>query len=52
MKTGLGKGLSALIGEIDEPILNEDTKREDGVLMVDIASIDTDKNQPRKQFDE
>ena len=52
MKTGLGKCLSALIGEIDEPILNEDTKREDGVLMVDIASIDTDKNQPRKQFDE
>ena len=48
-KTALGKGLGALMGEINE--INE-TPKNQGVLEVDISLIDRDENQPRKHFDE
>lgn len=45
MKKGLGKGLDALLGEFDESVHS-------GIQEVDIYSIDTNPDQPRKSFDE
>ncbi len=45
MKRGLGKGLGALMADAQP-------QTETGVLEVDIFSIDNDKNQPRKTFNE
>lgn len=45
MKKGLGKGLDALLGEYDEAVHS-------GIQEVDIYSIDTNAEQPRKTFDE
>lgn len=45
MKKGLGKGLDALLGEMDENVHS-------GIQEVDIYSIDTNADQPRKSFDE
>lgn len=46
VKRGLGKGLSALLADAGE---NTDNK---SVIEIDINLIDTNKNQPRKIFDE
>ncbi len=45
MKKGLGKGLDALLGEYNEAVHS-------GVQELDIYSIDTNAEQPRKTFDE
>lgn len=48
-KSALGKGLGALIPEVDEAKLNIDRN---GILEVDINYIAPNENQPRKNFDE
>lgn len=58
MRTGLGKGLEALLGDISMPDIDEKTKavgegkRETDVQELPINSIDPNRDQPRKQFDE
>lgn len=58
MRTGLGKGLEALLGDISMPSLEEkkaaanEGKRETDVMEVSINSIDPNRDQPRKQFDD
>ncbi len=47
----LGRGLDALLGEIDEAYENEGTKR-DTVLELSIKDIRPNPFQPRKSFDE
>jgi ParB family chromosome partitioning protein len=47
----LGRGLDALLGEIDEAYENEGTKR-DSVLELSIKDIRPNPFQPRKTFDE
>ncbi len=44
-KTGLGKGLGALIG-------NAQIEQESGVIEIDILKIEPGKNQPRTHFDQ
>lgn len=63
-KSGLGKGLGALLAiydqenEIEEtvkdkPVVqNNATQKNDGVLEIDLSQIDPNPNQPRKNFDE
>jgi ParB family chromosome partitioning protein len=48
-KKGLGKGLSALIKEVEEETLSVDNKN---IVEIDINSIEPNKAQPRKHFDE
>jgi ParB family chromosome partitioning protein len=48
-KSALGKGLGALIPEVDEKKLDID---KNGILEVDINYIAPNENQPRKNFDE
>lgn len=48
-KSALGKGLGALIPEVDEAKINIDRS---GILEVDINYIAPNENQPRKNFDE
>lgn len=48
-KSALGKGLGALIPEVDEEKLEIDKS---GILEVDINYIAPNENQPRKNFDE
>jgi ParB family chromosome partitioning protein len=48
-KNALGKGLMALIPEVDEKKIEIDNK---GILEVDINYIAPNENQPRKNFDE
>jgi ParB family chromosome partitioning protein len=55
--TGLGRGLSALLGEIDAPApVRTDTApgtpAPDGIRMVEIARLDPMPNQPRRNFDD
>lgn len=52
--TGLGRGLSALLGEIErEPAVSVDGGRTpDGVRMVDVGRLRPLPNQPRKTFDD
>ena len=47
----LGRGLDALLGEMDEAYENEGTKR-DSVLEISIKDIRPNPFQPRKTFDE
>jgi len=47
-KKGLGRGLDALL----DPYVAPETEQKAGVLEVDIHSIDTNREQPRKNFDE
>ena len=49
-KKGLGRGLDALLDPYS--ITVEEAAPGGGVLTVDIHSIDTNREQPRKQFDE
>lgn len=44
-KKGLGKGLDALLGDYAQT-------PQDGVQQIDVYSIDTNSDQPRKEFDE
>ena len=48
MKKGLGRGLDALL----DPYLEDEKGTQRGVIEVDIRRIDTNKQQPRKSFDE
>jgi ParB family chromosome partitioning protein len=48
-KSALGKGLMALIPEVDEKKIEIDNK---GIVEVDINYIAPNENQPRKNFDE
>lgn len=48
-KKGLGKGLSALIKEVEEDSLSIDPKN---IVEMDINTIEPNKSQPRKHFDE
>ena len=48
-KSALGRGLGALIPEVDEKKLDID---KNGILEVDINYIAPNENQPRKNFDE
>jgi ParB family transcriptional regulator, chromosome partitioning protein len=50
-KKGLGRGLSALLGEAPRPA-EEVTARRDSVREVEIARIRPNPAQPRQQFDE
>ncbi|WP_118858092.1 ParB/RepB/Spo0J family partition protein [Sphingomonas mesophila] len=49
-KHGLGRGLSALLGEPNDRAATE--QRRDGVRMVATASVRPNPDQPRKAFDE
>ena len=49
--TGLGRGLSALIGEAP-PVPRSDSVAPGGVRMVDVARIRPNPSQPRQVFDE
>tara|TARA_B100000212_G_C27362809_1_gene528996 strand:+ start:242 stop:1072 length:831 start_codon:yes stop_codon:yes gene_type:complete len=45
----LGKGLSSLLG--NKAVLNSETKKDNGLLLIPIEKIFRDENQPRKEFD-
>jgi ParB family chromosome partitioning protein len=49
---GLGKGLSALLGEAPAPASASEASAKGGVREVEIARIRPNPNQPRSQFDE
>ncbi|AOY75404.1 ParB/RepB/Spo0J family partition protein [Clostridium formicaceticum] len=49
-RKGLGKGLQALIPQINTTNIVEEALQEDRVQIVDINSIYPNENQPRKQF--
>jgi ParB family transcriptional regulator, chromosome partitioning protein len=53
VKRGLGRGLSALLGEAatEQPIAREAT-RSSGVQMLPVASISPNPDQPRRHFDD
>ena len=51
-KHGLGRGLSALLGEAPRPTSAETESRADGVQSIDIARIRANPLQPRKSFDD
>ena len=52
-KRGLGRGLSALLGEVqrEQPVA-PDAHRPAGVTMLSIASISPNPDQPRRHFDD
>jgi ParB family chromosome partitioning protein len=50
-KRGLGKGLSALIPEESQISLFEEDSNKSPVVEIDISSIETNKEQPRKTFE-
>lgn len=51
-KSGLGKGLDALLSEPVEDIIKEtETADKNGIQMISISDIEPNKNQPRKDFD-
>ncbi|WP_294394096.1 ParB/RepB/Spo0J family partition protein [uncultured Sphingomonas sp.] len=53
VKRGLGRGLSALLGEVQiEQPMARDAARLSGVQMISVASIAPNPNQPRRHFDE
>ena len=47
-RKGLGRGLDALL----DPYMEENTEKKPGVQEVDVRLIDTNAQQPRKQFEE
>ncbi|MCA1654755.1 MAG: ParB/RepB/Spo0J family partition protein [Sphingomicrobium sp.] len=51
-RPGLGRGLSALIGEAPRPDLAEGDERLGSVREIDVAQIYPNPNQPRTRFDE
>lgn len=51
--TGLGRGLSALLGEIEAPVaVDGSTAAPEGVRMIDVGRLSPLPNQPRKTFNE
>ena len=51
-KHGLGRGLSALLGEAPRTVAAGEDGRANGVQSIAIARIHANPGQPRKQFDE
>lgn len=51
-KKGLGRGLSALISDVDEEDIIINDIDEKDVIEIDINKIEPNKEQPRKKFDE
>ena len=49
---GLGRGLSALLGDIEAETPPIGTGRDDGLRMIAVADIRAHPGQPRRQFDE
>lgn len=53
---GLGRGLSALLGDIEEPISASESAAaeapKNGVVEISLNEIDINREQPRKDFDE
>jgi len=52
---GLGRGLGALLGDMDkehEALTNEEARPGDSVENLRLVDIDPNRDQPRKQFDE
>ena len=52
---GLGRGLSALLGDMDEPEVKAESAQsapKDGVIEVSLNDIDVNRAQPRQDFDE
>ncbi len=50
-KTGLGRGINALIGDIDEPVVQKVEKNLTGYTLVNLNKVSPNKDQPRKFFD-
>ncbi len=50
MKTGLGRGLDALLDPLTDISMEEEEKK-GSVLEVNVRDIDTNRDQPRKSFD-
>ncbi len=51
-KHGLGRGLSALLGDAPRPAAADGQQRTDGVQSIATARITANPDQPRKHFDE
>ena len=54
-RKGLGKGLDALLGNVrnlNEPVQNLSANEDNGILEININSLDINTNQPRKHFDD
>ena len=51
-KGGLGKGLDSLIPEKPSKLKEENNEHNKDAIMVDIAKIEPNREQPRKNFDE
>lgn len=53
VKRGLGRGLSALLGDVqrEQPVA-ADAARDEGIRMIPIATIRPNPGQPRRHFDE
>lgn len=53
VKRGLGRGLSALLGDVQrEQPIDPAAPREGGVRLIDVAAIKPNPDQPRRHFDE
>ncbi len=50
-KSGLGRGINALIGDISEPVKTEEQKL-NGYAVVSLNKVSPNKEQPRKIFDD
>ncbi len=50
-KSGLGRGINALISDIDEPVVAKEETKFNGYTVVNINKVSPNKNQPRKFFD-
>ncbi|WP_299203309.1 ParB/RepB/Spo0J family partition protein [uncultured Tateyamaria sp.] len=50
-KRGLGRGLSALMADVAEPVLTDTTSGGSGEQRIPIEKIKPNPNQPRRQFD-
>ena len=52
-KGGLGKGLDSLItNKVEKPVVAAVADKEGGAVMVNIAKVEPNREQPRKKFDE
>lgn len=53
VKRGLGRGLSALLGDVQrEQPLSEPGARDGGIRLIDVGAIRPNPDQPRRHFDE
>jgi ParB family chromosome partitioning protein len=51
-KRGLGRGLSALLGDVQREEPADNTSRDGGIRLIDVAAIHPNPDQPRRHFDE